>query len=137
MYKFLEHTSDQLVEVEAKSVEELFEDSAKAFFDTIVDISRVEPKEEFEIELTANNVQDLLYRFLNELLYLFDTKKAVFSKFKAEFDEENLTIDVKMWGEYFDPKKHSPKYEIKAVTLHNFEVKEENGIWKARFLFDL
>ncbi len=136
MYKFLEHVSDQLVEVEAKDVEELFEDSAKAFFDTLVDINKVEPKDEFEIELTANNIQDLLYRFLNELLYLFDTKKAVFSKFEAEFDEENMRIDVRMWGEYFDPKKHEPRYEIKAVTLHNFEVKH-NGCWKARFLFDL
>ncbi len=137
MYKFLDHKSDQLVEVEAEGVPELFEESAKAFFDTIVDISKVEPKLEFEIELYETSIERLLYKFLNELLYLFDTKGAVFSKFEAQFDEENLKLDIKMWGEHFDPKKHTPKYEIKAITLHNFKVWKENGNWMARFLFDL
>ena len=137
MYKFLEHRSDQLVEIEADSVEQLFEDAAAAFFDTIVEISKVEPNEEFEFEFCEKDIESLLYRFLNELLYLFDTKKVVFSKFNANFDEEDVCIDISMWGEYFNPDKHSPKQEIKAITLHEFEVKKEGDKWKARFLFDL
>jgi SHS2 domain-containing protein len=40
-------------------------------------------------------------------------------------------------GETFDSSRHEFKAEIKAVTYHQVTVKEEDGKWEARVIFDL
>jgi SHS2 domain-containing protein len=40
-------------------------------------------------------------------------------------------------GEVFQEERHVIKTEIKAVTYHQIQVKEEKGSWRARIILDL
>ena len=40
-------------------------------------------------------------------------------------------------GEKIDMKKHEMLVDVKAVTMHMFEVKKEKNIWKARVVLDV
>ena len=133
-YKFLEHVSDQYVEVYGEDLNELFSSSAKAFYETITNTEDIKPKIEKEFEIEANNVEDLLFKFLNQLLYLFDTEKFVGSKF--EIKVENNKLHTKIYGDIFNPNTYESRFEIKGVTLHNFKVWKDK-LWMGRFLLDL
>jgi SHS2 domain-containing protein len=40
-------------------------------------------------------------------------------------------------GEPFQEGVHVIKTEVKAVTYHRIEVRQENGRWRAQVIFDL
>ena len=133
-YKFLEHMSDQYVEVYGKDLNELFSSAAIAFYETITNTEKIEIKIKKEIKITSSDVEDLLFKFLNQLLYLFDTEKFVGSKFEIKI--ENNELNAQIYGDKFDPQKYESRFEIKGITLHNFKVWKD-GIWRGKFLLDL
>ncbi len=133
-YRFLEHMSDQYVEVWGKNLNELFSSAGIAFFETITNTKEISERESKTFEVKGKDIQELLFNFLNKLLFIFDTEKFVGNKFDLEFFGNK--VKVKVYGERFDPEKHEVRFEIKGVTLHNFEV-HKNEEWKARFLLDL
>jgi SHS2 domain-containing protein len=40
-------------------------------------------------------------------------------------------------GEVFDKARHSMKTEVKAVTYHQLEIKEQGGRWQAQIILDI
>jgi hypothetical protein len=40
-------------------------------------------------------------------------------------------------GEVFDPNRHMPRGEIKAVTYHQLAVEKLADEWRARIIFDV
>lgn len=136
-FRFLEHTSDQLVEVEADTLEKLFVDAALATFETMTDISKVEPEEVREFTLEDDNLESLLIAFLNELLFYVDAENMMFSKFKVKIEKNGkYKLRCKAYGEPFDASKHESRYVVKAATYHMLRV-AKNKRWHATFLLDL
>ena len=136
-YKFLEGISlaDVAFEAKGKTLEEMFVSAAEAMTLTMVkDLKTVKPKVTKKISLKAENVEKLLYAFLEELIFLKDSKVMVFSKFKLKVTETSLSGEI--LGEKLDMKKHEMLVDVKAVTMHMFEVKK-NGKWKARVVLDV
>ncbi len=124
-YKLLDHTADAMVEIYGKSLNERFENAAYALFDQITDITKVEPKGEMEIVLTAVSRDQLLVDFLQELLFLHDTQDIVFCEFDVITDGKKL--DARARGEKFDEKKHPKRSVVKGVTYHRLEFDDEEG----------
>lgn len=138
-YKDLGHVSDALIEVEGRSVEEVFEDAAIALIDTALDIGRVEKKLKKNIEVTSNDLEHLLYNWLEAVLIELEVEKRVYSEYSLRIFKSNggYRLAAEALGEVFDPEKHHPKVEVKAVTYHLMEVAvKENGV-TAKFLLDL
>ncbi len=119
-YERLDHTADVLVKAFGNSIEECFESAAFAMFDTILNISAVEPLETVRFSIDGDNLYDKLYNFLSELLYLFDAEHFVPAEFKVSFNQNTLVCESK--GERYNPTKHDPKTEIKAVTYHKMNI---------------
>ena len=92
-------------------------------FDQMVDAAAVEAREEVRVEVPGDDLEELFYDLLSELLYEFDVRSMVFSDFSVRFTEEGLTCTAK--GEALDLSKHNPKAEIKAVTYHMLSVDPE------------
>ena len=40
-------------------------------------------------------------------------------------------------GEKLDPDRHEQRADVKAVTLHRFQVEKTNGGWKATTILDI
>ncbi len=119
-YEVLEHTADVMIKATGKDIEECFENAAYALFDQITDASKVWPKEEVRFNVEGHDLESLLYNFLSEFLYLHDAKRLVLADFKVRIDNNALECIAR--GEKFDPVRHKPKHEVKAVTYHMLRV---------------
>ncbi len=134
-YKLIDHTADIGIETAAPSLEELFRKCGLIVFDLITDLGKVEPKEELEFEIEEKNIEDLLVRFLNELLYYFGAKHFLGCDFEVKLDVNK--IRVKMMGEYIDFQRHFIKEEIKAATYHDFLLEKRDSGYRVRIIFDI
>ena len=139
-YRFFEHTADTIFEGYGKSYEEAFASAALAMQEVMTDTSKIEAKQEENIEVQAKDMKALLYDFLEKFLILKDAKNLLFSKFevrKIEKTDSGFRLEASAWGEEFDPEKHEDKTHVKAVTYHEMEVGEKDGKKFVRVLVDI
>ncbi len=141
-YKFLEEKSiaDVAFEATGKTLKELVESAANAVTETMIkDMSTIEQKIEKKISVNAENPEMLVYRFLQELVILKDSEQLLFSKFEIGVapQKKGWRLDAVAYGDKIDPKKYDLQTDVKAVTMHNFEVKETENGWEAQVTLDI
>eukprot|EP01122_Echinamoeba_exundans_P007363 TRINITY_DN2249_c0_g2_i2.p2 TRINITY_DN2249_c0_g2~~TRINITY_DN2249_c0_g2_i2.p2 ORF type:complete len:162 (+),score=49.50 TRINITY_DN2249_c0_g2_i2:40-486(+) len=129
-YEYLDHTADVQIHSWGADLKEAFEGAAVALFDYMTELDHVEidPNEERELEAEAEDLQSLLYTFLEEFIFMFGTEFFVAKKVKiVEFNKENPKIKAKFYGEEFDKSKHPQGTEIKAITYSAMKIIENPG----------
>ena len=136
IYELIPHTADIGIRVFGKNNEKLLKNTIYAFFDVLVGIKSINKKVEKVLKIKADNLEDLLFNLLDELLFIFSTKKMIFKESKVSFIRENQIV-VKLKGQKFDPSKHKVKTDIKAVTYHDFKIKKEKNKLIAEVIFDI
>ena len=138
-FKYLDHTADLEFISYGKTLNEVFANSAEAFFTAVLALNSVEIRKSKKIKLSARDLETLMHDWLNELLFLFEVEFLVFREFKVEIEKlnENYELYAECSGEELDLKRHTIDAEIKAVTYHNLSVEERNGLWEARVLCDV
>ena len=139
-YKFLEDVAiaDIAYEAYGKNLNELFESAAFAIFELSANLKTVDAKEKIEFELDNQTIENLLYDFLSEILFLKDSKYMVFKKVKvAIVENKKYQLKSVLEGDTIDPQKQQLENDIKAVTMHMFEVKKEKNRWKATVVVDI
>lgn len=135
-YEYFDHTADMGMRIEGKDLAELFTGSAVGMFSLIAPLDQFKPSDALEVLLHAENAEELLWKWLRELHYLFSTQKLIFKEFEYKELNEKM-VWATCWGEYFDPEKHQSEREIKAVTHHGFQVAKNGSNWKAEVIFDI
>jgi SHS2 domain-containing protein len=138
-YKFIDHTADIAVEVEADTLEELFSVSLQAWKETIFEGNIIEEIEEKKINIIETDLELLLVKFLNELNFSFQVKQWICGSIKdteIKHDKE-WQLNAVLLGELFNPSRHKVNLEIKAVTFHQMEIKKKNGKYSTRIVFDI
>ena len=136
IYELIDHTADIGVRVNGGSLPELFEHAAFAMFDIMLDISGVQPAVEREFACRSDSIEDLLVEWLGNVLYVFDTERIVFSRFRVERLDGQF-LSARASGEHFDPGRHDLKTMIKAVTYHNLCVRQLSDGYEASVIFDI
>ncbi|MEM0358897.1 MAG: archease [Hadesarchaea archaeon] len=126
-FEWVEHPSDIGFRAYGKDLGEAFENAALALFEIMTDTGKVEPREEVEVELEAEDEQALLYDWLDRLLYFRDAEGLLLSRFEVEVREEGerWRLRGRAWGERFDPSKHEERTAVKAMTYHLMEIRKE------------
>jgi SHS2 domain-containing protein len=135
-FRFLDHTADLGILVYGRNLEELFGNAGEAFFDIITDLRRVREDTEKTIRVESSSLEDLMVNWLGELLYLHDVDGLLFKSFSID-ELNDGKMKARARGEAFQEERHVIKTEIKAVTYHQLQVKEERGGWMARIIFDV
>ncbi len=136
-YKYLEHTTDALIEVNAKTLEDAFSVAGKSVVETIIDSSNIQEIEEKNINVKGRNLLNLLYNWLEEIVTMTITDGFAIKNFSVDIKKnEEYHIVSKVSGEKLDLKKHNFKVEIKSPTFHLMEIKENDEI-TMRYLLDL
>jgi SHS2 domain-containing protein len=131
-FEFFDVTADVGYRAYGNNLGNAFENAAIAMFEVITDTSAVKHLIEKQIELEAEDKYALFYDWLSELLFFHDAEYLVFSKFdvkiysKVDEDREIYYLVATAWGEEFDPLKHERRSEVKAVTYHMMDIKDEN-----------
>ncbi|MFA6531178.1 MAG: archease [Candidatus Micrarchaeia archaeon] len=132
-YRFVEHTSDIIIEATGKTFSEAFEWLAKGMFTQMGEAKTEKATEKFGIEADAGAMDILVVKALSELLAELEIREITPFKVAVEkFDKAKITLSFSVYGE-----KKAPKNIIKAVTFHELIVKEEKGKWTIRVLFDI
>ncbi len=143
-HKFLDHTADVFFVARGNTLAELFEQCALAVEETMVDLGPVKPLHKEKILVEADKVDRLLFDFLDELVFFKDYKQLVFRQFDLTIAEPKIAEQGGMYslaciaqGEKIDPLRHNPKVDVKAITMHEFEVIKDAKGWKAQVLVDI
>jgi SHS2 domain-containing protein len=135
-YKFLEHTADIKFVAEGNSLEEAFIESSKALKEAICRDIKILEQETKEIEIKGNNLENLLYNFLEEFIVLLDSEDFLISEIKEiKIDAKNFTLKAEISGDKIDNYKFTN--DVKAITYNEMFVKNENGIWKVQVVLDV
>ncbi len=138
-FEILEHTADIGIAAYGKTRKEVFINAAKGMFEIIAGENK-NPKENFydKIKLEADNLEGLLFAWLNELLYISETRLVILNKFHIK-ELSDFQIKAEVEGMKINPPSIKIEKEIKAATYHRLEIKkdEESGIWSAQIIFDI
>ena len=119
-----------------ESLEELFENAACGFFWLITGLENVEEKVRVEISVEAQDKEELLVRWLSELLFRFEVDGLLFRKFKV-LEISPKILNATALGERFNPDRHELKTEIKGVTYHQLKVEHVHDGWITEVIFDV
>jgi SHS2 domain-containing protein len=137
MYRFLDHPSEELVEVTAASHNEIFRDAATALFDLMTDLSKVEIQQSFPVQLEASERHLLLIDWLNRLILLHEVEHIFLKDINVQIKENsNWTLTAVVAGEKIRDN-HERRLHAKSATYGQLEWKEEAGIHKVRFVIDV
>ncbi len=138
-YRFIEELSitDAAFEVTSDTLKGLFEGAAVATFEVMADTSMVRAIEKRNIELKERDPDILLYSWLEELIFLKDAEGIIFSRFDIMI-REGYELEAEASGELIGDYTGELRTDVKAVTMHLFEVKQIEGErWWARVVLDI
>jgi SHS2 domain-containing protein len=136
-FKFLDiTTADVAFEAYGKDLNELFANAALAMFEVMINTKQIKPKVERKVKIEGNDLQSLMFNWLNELLVFVDSENLAFSEFEVKVDEEKLKLEAICKGEEMNKEKHETRTHVKACTYHQMEIKK-NKIWKAKVILDI
>jgi protein archease len=138
-FAFFDHTGDIGVDVRAPSLEQLFAEAACALTEILTEPALVQSRVSAEVSLRSPEVDLLMVDWLNELLYLFETRAMLVRSARVTVarEGEEPRLDATVEGEPFDPARHPIKVAVKAVTYHALEVVETTGLWRATIVVDV
>ncbi len=134
--RFLDHPSDIGIEARGVSCAEAFSRAAAAFMSLILDPTAVDAAERRTIVLDATDVEQLLVRWLSEILYLYDGCGYVSSEFRISVCTPGH-LEATIFGEPIQPEKHKVRMDIKAVTYHQLAVWRDADGWGVRVYLDI
>ena len=130
-------SADFVFEAYGVNTEELFANCALACFYAMTDPATVNPVESFKLEVEGDTIEDLLYSYMAELIFIKDTEKVFLSKFDIEISPDNATLKAVARGEPIDYNKHTIKTDVKAVTYHDLHVRKDKAGYSVRMILDL
>ena len=91
------------------------------------------PAEKQKVKIKSDDLGALLVDFLNEVLYLSQTNKAVYDYFII-----NRFTDSEIEAEIQGKEVERFEEDIKAATYHDLEIKQnKNKVWEGTVLFDI
>lgn len=123
----MDHTADVQLHSWGADLKEAFEQNGMAMFGYMTEIDTVDIKEKHEIEAHSDDLDGLLYKFLDELLFLFSAEPFLICKklVITEFDLDTFTIKCSCYGEPFDLSKHPQGTEVKAITYSAMQIVQD------------
>ncbi len=133
--KELDHMGDALFEIRGGSLSECFIGAAVAFLGLTYDLNRVSTIQEITVEVTGDDLENLLYRWLEKLLILLTADGFAAGRIDV-LELGNNRIRARLFGEAYSREKHGFKTEVKGITYHMMSVKS-NGGCVMTFLADL
>lgn len=142
-YKFLEDVAlaDAAFEATGDSPLELFQAASQALIDTLADPATVSSIWERTITRHDPDLSALLFDWLSDLVYLKDAEGVVFheARLRLTYDDtgEEWQLSGMLTGAPVDPASQELRADVKGVTKHLYQLKQEGPRWTARVVLDI
>jgi SHS2 domain-containing protein len=130
-HREIEHTADWELEVWAPDLPGLIEEAARGMYELMGAVVSEEDRCHRQFEMTADDREQLLVSFLEELLFIAESENLGFDGFLLNLVVDGLSALLE-GGSMVSRDK-----EIKAVTYHNLEIEENERGVKTRIIFDV
>jgi SHS2 domain-containing protein len=131
-YILIDHTADTGIKITSPTIESLFDEAARALAD-LMGARTPAGSEKILIETQGFDREDLLVRWLQEILFLVEVKGFRLK----EVSLKNLT-DTEIRAFVFGAYSGGPlESEIKAVTYHNLQILEIDNGFEVSIIFDI
>ena len=140
-FREITHTADIGLEIWADSYENLFTNALNGYYKlALLDDYSSQDIKEYQYTDSESNCENLLISFLSEINYLLMVKKIVLKSTKSiEIIEEDNNYHLSILGQMsaLTNPEEDIGTEIKAVTYHQVEITEENGLYQTKIFFDI
>jgi len=139
-YKFLEHTADIKILVEESSLDEAFKTSAIALKQVMAENIEVSSKITRIISLEEKDIKDLLYRFMEEFIYLLDAEDFLMSEIiDLEVNKDSMNdvfvLSATISGD--NASNYRFTNDVKAVTFNEMRIEESEGKCVIQLVLDV
>jgi SHS2 domain-containing protein len=133
--------ADVAFEAVGDTPSELFEAAAHAVMDILANANTVSNTWHRTIDQEDEQLADLLFDWLSEMVYLKDAEGIVFSQatVSVAYDPSRpcWRLHGELLGETIDPARHELRSDVKAVTKHLYELRRDDDQWKATVVLDI
>jgi SHS2 domain-containing protein len=122
------------------TLSDLFTAAGDATMNVMVDdLAAIRERQAVEVTLSHRDVDMLLFDFLNEFIYFKDARQLLLRARDVTVVKKDGLYNLRatLYGEKLDAQIHPLKVDVKAVTLHRFEVRETSGGWEATVVLDI
>ena len=133
-FELIEHTADTGLIAYGQDLAEAFGNAAYGMFSIIAELETVKETEFRLLEIEENDVETLLFEWLNSLLYFFDVETLIFRRFDIEEFSGNK-LKARCYGEKYDRSRHCLKTGVKSATFHMLEIDRDNN--RVQVIFDV
>jgi SHS2 domain-containing protein len=138
-FRYLNHTADAKFQAFGASLEEAFANAALAMVNLMWDPGEAPASRSHTVEVSGSDLQQLLLNFLEEILFLLDSRRFLLRgvedlrivsnapgfSLSGVFRGENAGRGVDIFG------------DVKAVTYHEMEIVESNDRWSIQVVVDM
>ena len=140
-YRILPHTADGKFEAFGKTLEEAFGHAALALASLMWDWSKIEPRIEHLVHVEGLDREQLLVKFLGEIVYLFETRQFLLgrvSRLAIRPRLDGFSLDAGLGGETLS-SGHEIYGDVKAVTYHELAIEDDwpGGGWRVQAVVDM
>jgi SHS2 domain-containing protein len=141
-YRFIEDeaTADVAFEAWGEDLNAVFRDSGNALTGVMIENPQaILPRDSRQIDLSHDQLDLLLYNFLDQLIYYKDTERLLLLVQSVQVSQQDSLWVLKATadGEPLDPTRHHQVVDVKAVTLHEFRLEKSERLWRAHVILDI
>ncbi len=141
-YGFLEDiaTADIAFSAWGRDLEETFIAASDATMNVMVEnLDSIQPLERRVFQLQNEALDMLLFDLLQELIYYKDSEQLMLRIRQVQIKKKDgqYALNAVAVGEKLDPNRHHTRVDVKAVTLHRFELKKTSQDWRALVILDI
>ncbi|MFH1573163.1 MAG: archease [Acidobacteriota bacterium] len=135
-FEYFDHAADVGIRVAASSVPELFVTAGRALMEWMGPAPLEGELSEHDLSLQADDLEDLLVRWLQELLYLFTQRHAYFIEAR-EITVDRAGLQARLRCRHWDETDYENFQEVKAITYHKLRITREESGWSAHVIVDV
>lgn len=130
-FREVEHAADWALQVWAPQMSSLLEQAARGML-TLAGVKVADgPVSEGEMEITFFDREQLLVKFLSEVLFFIEQENLAFTEYHISLDQDRLKARLRGYPVC------SLEKAIKAVTYHNLQVRQTERGYEAYIVFDV
>lgn len=134
-YKFFPETESLKFKAFGDTIEEVFVNSAIATSEAMCE-DKILSMRQLKIKVKGRDMESLLCNFLEELLFLIDSKSFILSKVRdIKIDKKSFKLIAKISGD--DAESYKITRHVKAVTYSEMYIRKENKKWVAQVVLNV
>jgi len=127
---FLDHTADAKFQAFGRTLEEAFANAALATASLMWDVDSIPKRVRYPFGVRGRDLEQLLVQFLQEIIYLFETKMFLLGsaeKLKIRESDHEYSLDAVFSGD--DRRERYNIFgEVKAITYNEIKIEKNDRV---------